>query len=197
MAASGVAMASLYRSATMSYVRLLMTEETSYATIRQLGHWGHLHVVDLSASNPQAALSERVVRLKKRIAQCAYWEKRLDSLRELMAEYGVQLPLEDEVDPQDATAADVLDSCTQFVEPLEAAISAHIVFRREQERSVGAMTEQLYVLDAVLHPTKTRQQRAQDTNATDEDHRYARRTRTLSHCPLSPGPRGAADRLPH
>ena len=173
-------MASLYRSSTMSYVRLLMTEEGAGLTIRQLGHWGHLHVVDLSSSTPAATFSERITRLKKRISTAQCWEKRLDSLRDLMPDYGVELPLEDEVEVREATAGDVLDGGAGFVEPMEAAISKHILFKREQERAIGAMTEQLHVLDAVLHPTKTRQQRAQDAKARDEERSAAHNTTATS-----------------
>ena len=139
----------------MSYVRLLMTEESAVPTLRCLGHWGHMDVVDLSASASSAAspsLSDRVVRLKKRIASAQYWEKRLEGLRDLMPSYGLHLPTLEDIEVGDTTVGDVVDASTAFLEPLEAALSAHILFQREQQRSIGLMTEQMAVLDAVLHP---------------------------------------------
>ena len=126
-------------------------------TIRHLGDWGHLHIVDLSASTVQSSLSERVSRLKKRIASAQYWEKRLTGVKELMADYAVDLvPSPEDVEVREATAGDVLDGASQFLEPIEAALSKHILFKREQEKAIGDMTERMAVLEAVLHPRRGR-----------------------------------------
>jgi hypothetical protein len=44
-------MSELYRSEDMSYIRLLMTEEVSYDTVRQLGELAKLHIVDVNNTN--------------------------------------------------------------------------------------------------------------------------------------------------
>ena len=177
-------MSSLYRSQTMSYVRLLLTEDSAVVTIRALGSWGHLHIVDLNAANAAAALSERVGRLKKRIALCQYWEKRLQSLRDLMPEYGVEPLLEDEVSVSaavEAAAGDVLEAVSGAVEPLEASLSKNIVFRREQTLAVSSMTEQLHVLSTIIDPQGTsRRQRA------DEEKQPGYSAQTAGARPLSP-----------
>ena len=156
-------MGDLYRSRSMSYVRLLIAEESSYDTIRHLGDWGQLMVVDLSAaatastlsnSSSSGQLSERITRLKKRIGSCQYWEKRLDMLRDVMAEHGVELrAMADGARVgEDIRQADVLEAAAAYIEPLDAAISSNIHFKREQTHNIDSMTERMLVLDAVVHP---------------------------------------------
>ena len=148
-------MGDMYRSRSMSYVRLLIAEESSHDTIRHLGDWGRLMVVDLSASNTAAQLSDRITRLKKRVGSCQYWEKRLDVLRDIMAEHGVELRAladEEEQHVVDVRQADVLEAAAAYIEPLDAAVSKNIQFKREQTLNINSMTETMQVLDAMVHP---------------------------------------------
>jgi vacuolar-type H+-ATPase subunit I/STV1 len=43
-------MGTLYRSEPMTYVRLLMTEESAHDTIAEVGNFGKLHLVDVRTS---------------------------------------------------------------------------------------------------------------------------------------------------
>ena len=146
-------MGDLYRSRSMSYVRLLIAEESSYDTIRQLGEWGGVQVVDLSVNSTTAQLSDRITRLKKRIAACQYWEKRLELLRDIMTEHGVELrAVVDDVRLVDVRQADVLEAAAAYIESLDAAVSKNIQFKREQTHNINRMSEMMHVLDSVVHP---------------------------------------------
>ena len=146
-------MADLYRSRTMSYVRLLIAEESAYDSIRHLGEWGQLQVADLTAANPASQLSERVTRLKKRIGGCQYWEKRLEMLRDVMAAHDVELrAVGDDVRVADVRTADALEAAAAYIDPLDAAVSKNIQFKREQTLNINRMVETMHVLDAVMHP---------------------------------------------
>ena len=52
----------------MTYVRLLMSRESSYQTLTALGDWSLFHTVDLNAHSAQAIADDRSLVLKKRIA---------------------------------------------------------------------------------------------------------------------------------
>lgn len=164
-------MGSLYRSRTMSAVRLLMTEESAYDTIRHLGEWGHLMVVDLTAANPASQLSDRISRLKKRIGSCQYWEKRLQTLAGIMTEYGVELPdTVDEVRVVDVRRADVLEAAAAYIDPLDSAVSKNIQFKRDQTANIDSMIEAMYVLDALLHPDgQTAAQRRERSQSEEKE----------------------------
>ena len=181
-------MGELYRSRSMSYVRLLMAEESAYDSIRHLGDWGQLMVVDLAAVNVQAQLSERVTRLKKRIASCLYWEKRLETLRDTMKEYGVELPeTTEDVSVVDVRQADVLEAAAGYIEPLDAAISKNIQFKKEQTANINGMTEMMHVIDAVLHPdSQSEAQRKRRRQQQSEEKGRERSANTSKQAYLRP-----------
>ena len=175
-------MGDMYRSRTMSYVRLLIAEESAYDSIRQLGEWGRLMVVDLSLapSNSAALLSDRVTRLKKRIAGCQYWEKRLDMLRDIMLEHAVELPAigDDDVRVADVRTADVLEAAAAYIEPLDAAVSKNTQFKREQTHTINRMAEMMHVLDAVVHPDSQSDVQRRQRRQREEKERSAGRPHT-------------------
>jgi hypothetical protein len=70
----------LFRSQDMRYVSITMTNDSAHATVRELGHAGCVHVVDLAAAESAgAAPSRELLHYKKRLADCQYWERKLCS----------------------------------------------------------------------------------------------------------------------
>jgi len=152
-------MSGLLRSEDMNYVRILMSDDNAYDTVREIGKFGKLHVVDLSAdpANAAAAAAAAVAThsessftfYKKRIAACQYWERKLLSFHEAFEQYRVNLP--DALDPlavhvDELRVADVVEECRLFLEPLEAAVSKNVAFRKQHKQQMNEYMEYLFVL---------------------------------------------------
>lgn len=57
---------SLYRSETMQYVQLLVSEVSAVETLQRLGHFGKLHLVELPS--PTEAQAEEYTSKKRRVS---------------------------------------------------------------------------------------------------------------------------------
>lgn len=156
-------MSGLYRSEDMQYVRLLMTDDAAYPTIRELGNFGKLHVVDLTATRGEGQ-SELHTFYKKRVAACQFWERKLLSFRELFGQFAVVSPGYG-VTAVDHVYADVLEALNDFIEPQEEQITKNIVFKRQQATQVAELNERLTVLDYVQKHQLTTASRSEVASA--------------------------------
>ena len=141
-------MTNLYRSEPMSYVRLLMTTESSYETLNALGKWSMFHPVDLPSrsTDPQASLDERIAALKKSVASCAFWEKKLETIRVLCQQYDVDIPSYEDVLVTENRMVDVVEEAFSFWNDIEQTLAKHVAFEKEQTQNTINVSEQLQCL---------------------------------------------------
>lgn len=154
-----VVMSGLFRSEDMTYVRIIMNDDSAYDTVRELGKFKNLHVIDLSTEATAAAHAGGAVvaasadssytYYKKRVAACQFWERKLGSFRETLAQYRVPLP--DVLDPRavqvdDIRSADVVEDCRLYIEPVEQALTKNVIFRKEHKKLINEYLEYLQVL---------------------------------------------------
>src|SRR4051812_49039308 len=97
-------MSGLFRSEDMTYVRVIMADDAAYDTVRELGKFQKLHVVDLSEGGAQAAAQAAAGGMalaggessytyyKKRVALCQFWERKFLSFRDAFKQFRVRLP---------------------------------------------------------------------------------------------------------
>lgn len=170
-----ITMSSLFRSETMSYVRVLMSEEASIETLTAVGKFGSMQIIDLSMrsnqfyhqSNSQSinqqhsAINERRQRLKKRAVSCLAYEKRLQSLKDIFVQFDVELPDLIDIDDElinrsinEPSSIDSLDEAEKFLDPLESAVSSDILFKRHQTAAMNEMRERMQVIESIFLPMK-------------------------------------------
>jgi len=151
-------MSGLFRSEDMTYVRLIMNDDSAYDTVRELGKFKFLHVLDLSAEHlasqgaaPAVAAStdSSYTYFKKRVALCQFWERKLQTFREAFQQYRIALP--DVLDPdavqvEDVRCADVVEDCRAFLEPIESSLAKNVMFRRQHKQLINGYVEYLNVL---------------------------------------------------
>lgn len=51
-----------FRSADFVYARIVVPEDSAYATMKELGRFGRAHIVDLSLHHPATAIEESTLR---------------------------------------------------------------------------------------------------------------------------------------
>jgi len=152
-------MSGLFRSEDMTYVRLIMNDESAYDTVRELGKFKKLHILDLSAEGTAAAgaapapvvssAESSYTYYKKRVAVCQFWERKLLAFRDAFAQYHVKLP--DALDTgsvrvEDVRCADVIEDCRAWLEPLESSLAKNVLFRRQHKQLINGYIEYLNVL---------------------------------------------------
>ena len=139
------AMSGLFRSETMVYVRMLMAEETAYATVKEMGRFGQAHVVDLTLRHATSAPNERLQSYKKRVATAAFLERKLQSFLPLFRSYRVEDPSID-VAPLEIAAGDVIDEVRAYLEPVENTLTKNVLYAREQRVALNTLEEEAAVL---------------------------------------------------
>jgi len=140
-------MSGLFRSESMVYARLVMSEEVAYATIKEMGEFGRAHIVDLAQRHHAAAPSDRLQLYKKRVAQAVFYERKLDHFRTLFRSHNVPPPSID-VAPLPVEAGDVLEEVRLAIEPIESSLTRNILYARDQRQQLNALIEQQLVLHA-------------------------------------------------
>jgi V-type H+-transporting ATPase subunit a len=152
-------MSGLFRSEDMTYVRVIMADDAAYDTVRELGRFKKLHILDLAEAQQSAhpaggapaaaAADSSYTYYKKRVALCQFWERKLLSFKDAFTQYRIVLP--DHLDPtavtiEDIRSADVIEDCKTFIEPLEASFTKNVVFRKQHKQQINEFIEYLYVL---------------------------------------------------
>eukprot|EP00808_Paulinella_micropora_P009153 g32929.t1 len=135
-------MGGLFRSQEMTYVRLLMTREAAPGIVRALGKAGFFHFVDLS--NDESP-SEAYLQNKQRVVNCVFWERKLNSFRDLMKEANVAAPPVD-TEPREMRVSDVLEDVQQFVENAMNELDQHLKSKGIYESSIHEQQELGHVL---------------------------------------------------
>jgi len=139
----------LFRSEDMKYVAITMTTEAAHATVRQIGQMNKMHVIDLGATEGQAPSKEHT-HYKKRLADCQYWERKLNGLADELKKFDIpnegDLTVNPDYVPQPIQSADVVDSVQQVVEPIERELNASVNFLRENRRLIAQATERRHTL---------------------------------------------------
>ena len=140
---------SLYRSEDMLYVRLLMSDDAAYDTIKQLGVYGQLHIIDLSHQSNQESINggnnDRIMQYKKRVQNSVYYEKKLLSLHRSFVEYNIDTPSIDTV-PQSIHTNDIIDYCHANVEPIESQFMQNVLFKKQQLNSINKLLARLNIV---------------------------------------------------
>lgn len=135
----------MFRSQDMQYVHITMTNESAHNTVRELGLFGKLHIVDLSAG--KEIPSKQHFAYKKRVADCLYWEKRLSNLEEEINRQNIPLPLrDDELRRDNGRVGDAIDTVQQYLDPIEREYTLGVNVLREARAQRAALVERRYVL---------------------------------------------------
>jgi len=140
-------MTELFRSATMCYVRILLQDDSAVRLMRSLGHLGRLQIADLTKKKD--AFDDRHMRLKRRAASCMSAERRFDALRSLCETYSIVLPAPESSLYHDV-GLDVLEDALQMIDPIEAALTANVLFKKQQSEVLFSLQERICVIWAVL-----------------------------------------------
>lgn len=112
------------------------------------------------------------------------------SIKEIFDEYQIELPNREDINIQNNSMSrgnnsddnnsnilsdgipisdiDILDSASQFFDPLESSIAKNILFKRQQNLVVNEIKEKLLVIDAILYPAKQSQQDKQKRRQEEE-----------------------------
>lgn len=138
----------LFRSEDMTYVSITMTNDSAHATVKEIGKFKLMHVVDLGASEGQAPSKEHT-HYKKRLGDLQLWERKLNTLAEELTHFDI--PNEGartNVDyvPQEIKTADILTSVQQLVEPVERELNANVNFLKENRRLIAQQIERRHTL---------------------------------------------------
>jgi hypothetical protein len=142
-------MSYLYRSESMEYVSITMTNEVSYSTLQSLGYFSKLHIVDLNANNKETQ-SKQQIAYKKRLADCLYWEKKLANFREEMAKHNIVLP-PDDIKTNEIQSPDLLDELQSFLDPLEKELVLSSAFQKDNNKQINEIIEKKHVLLVTQH----------------------------------------------
>lgn len=138
-------MSGLFRSESMVYARLVLSEEAAYDTVKQLGRFGKVHIVDLSLRSSLTGPSDRTSHFKKRVAACVYYEHKLAHFTTLFTQYGVGIPSID-IAPQPMPNGDCIDTTRSMIDPIESTLTRNILYARDQRDMLNTLLERLYVL---------------------------------------------------
>jgi len=135
-------MANLFRSKDMTYVQVTMVNEAAQAVVRKVGDFGKLHLTDLSErDHPSAQFTNH----KKRVQQCAYWLKKLQSFRQVIERYEVPMPKGGEIgDMKDS--GDKLMQVKDYLEPIEQELTMNIRYVEQAEKHINDQLEYRCVL---------------------------------------------------
>jgi V-type H+-transporting ATPase subunit a len=145
-------MSGLFRSETMTYVRVIMSDDSALDTVRELGRLAKLHVVDLATdaatSIAGAAPSESAnTHYKKRVILCQFYERKLFSFLEAMRTYHVPVPdSHSVVASEPMRSSDIIEDCRAYLEPLENSLTKNVLFRKTQRVQVNEYIEYIQVL---------------------------------------------------
>jgi len=138
-------MSGLFRSAEFVYARVLLSDESAHATLRQVGRFGRAHIVDLSTKHVATAPTEKQQLYKKRVAQAAYLERKLLNFLPLLDQFGLEAPPLDLI-PSELPGGDALEEVRAALEPLENSITRNVLAAREQRMLLNHSEERLAVL---------------------------------------------------
>lgn len=137
-------MGDLLRSETMTYVSLTMTNDSAHSTINALGKFSYLHIVDLNAGGKEAP-SKQYQTYKKRLADCVFWEKKLQYFRDEMGRRGVFVPGDDLYTPNEFKTADVVEDVQQFLDPIEQELVVSATFQKDNNRQRCELIERTHI----------------------------------------------------
>ncbi len=145
-------MSELLRSENMTYVSLTMTNDSAHSTINELGKFSQLHIVDLNGGGKDAP-SKQYQTYKKRLADCVYWEKKLQYFRDEMSRRGVLIPGDDILTPTEIPSADVVEDVQNFLDPIEQDLVLSATFQKENNRQKSEILEkqQVYQVCRSVH----------------------------------------------
>lgn len=146
-------MGTLYRSEPMTYVRLLMTEESAHDTIADVGSFGNLHLVDLSHPDVQ---TEAYLYYKKRVQACDAWEKRLLAFVDpvILEEFGLETIAPLETAPTREFGGDLLVELARYLEPHENELAKNMQFRSLRSQQMNDLKERKIVFEMCLRLAK-------------------------------------------
>jgi len=138
----------MFRSEDMKHVAITMTNDAAHATVKEIGRFAKMHVVDLGAAEGHAPLKEHTF-YKKRMADCQYWERRLASLTEELERFNIYNEgARANIDyvPEEIDTSDIIATVAQSIEPLEAELNSSINFIKENRRIISSQIERRYTL---------------------------------------------------
>jgi hypothetical protein len=148
----------------MNYVQITMPVDAAHRSISALGDFGSLHVVSLAdANNP----SKQYTTYKKRVQDCNFWLKKLESFQDDMRKHGVQYLPEDYFSEPEAAegggfegqgpfnvqqgniaeTADILVELKGFLGGVEDEYVRSVLIQRANAEQIFALEMQRHVLD--------------------------------------------------
>lgn len=154
-------MAYLLRSQDMAYVKITMVNEAATAVVMEMGKFGKLHLTDLSERDHP---TPQFVNFKKRVAQCVFWEKKLQAFRDVTERYNVPIPKGQPLEVKHT--GDKLVQIQDFLEPLEKELTMNIQYVEQTTTDMLRKREFLQVL-RVFHDLKIG---ADADDDDDDDH---------------------------
>lgn len=139
-------MTNLFRSETMTYVQMVLNEESATEIIRTLGEFKKLHIED--HGKPDRRLYKET---KRKLLDCVAWERRLMNIRSIMQQNNV-VPPGPEVKVADAPRprGNFMDAIQRAFGPIEQELTIQLKFKIEETIALNAQIEHQYVLQHVM-----------------------------------------------
>eukprot|EP00823_Brevimastigomonas_motovehiculus_P006115 TRINITY_DN486_c0_g1_i1.p1 TRINITY_DN486_c0_g1~~TRINITY_DN486_c0_g1_i1.p1 ORF type:complete len:951 (-),score=292.71 TRINITY_DN486_c0_g1_i1:134-2986(-) len=137
---------SLFRSREMSYVSIVVPDQIAPRTMAAIGEFGKLHPVDLSQQQ-MGSQSKQYLYLKKRLADCGFWERKLQWFIDNAESNHVVVPRADPDQRLPYQRGDVLSEIKTKLEPLENDLKNALACQIDIRQQICRLEEGAYVLD--------------------------------------------------
>ena len=140
----------LYRSRSMKYVAITITNESTYNTIQHIGRFELFHVVDLNdvASTTQQP-NKNILLYKKKLNDIITQEKLIQSIYQQINQFNVKLNTSCSVNELPTTGIDVHDYVVSQIQPLQAELTLSVHFQQEVLQSINKLIEQKAVINVL------------------------------------------------
>ncbi len=140
------------RSRPMQYITVTIPNELVTPTMRAIGDFGLLHIVDLT---DQQHMSKQQFAYKKRLGDIVDGEKKLTGFAEQMTTRGINpghidwdAPLSVHAEAALARHPDIVAGATEFIASVDTTLNSNMAFERTIKTEIARRRELSYVISA-------------------------------------------------